>query len=154
MSDLGQTSSLIVRSPASHLLLLHDLVLDLRLLVQLVEGVDYDGYGEGDDENTTDGTGGSTQLSEPSPGQTVLVLQITDVRRQRNLPRCDVPVAHRCHGDDGPVQCGRHRDELVRVGVFLHDEGEAGEDEHAHDHHQTQQAQLLVGVLQCGAKSL
>ena len=69
MSDLGQTSSLIVRSPTSHLLLLHDLVLDLRLLVQLVEGVDYDGYWEGDDENTADGTSGSTQLSEPSPDQ-------------------------------------------------------------------------------------
>ena len=151
MSDLGQSSSVIVRSPAGHLLLLHDLVLDLRLLVQLVKGIDYDGDGQGDDEDTTDGTGGSTQLSEPSPGQTVLVLQITDVRRQRNLPRCDVPVAHRCHGDDGPVQCGRHRDELVRVGVFLHDEGEAGEDEHAHDHYQPQKAQLLVGVFQGGA---
>ena len=151
MSDLGQSSSVIVRSPAGHLLLLHDLVLDLRLLVQLVKGIDYDGDGQGDNEDTTDGTGGSTQLSEPSPGQTVLVLQITDVRRQRNLPRCDVPVAHRCHGDDGPVQCGRHRDELVRVGVFLHDEGEAGEDEHAHDHHQPQKAQLLVGVFQGGA---
>ena len=151
MSDLGQSSSVIVRSPAGHLLLLHDLVLDLRLLVQLVKGIDYDGDGQGDDEDTTDGTGGSTQLSEPSPGQTVLVLQITDVRRQRNLPWCDVPVAHRCHGDDGPVQCGRHRDELVRVGVFLHDEGEAGEDEHAHDHHQPQKAQLLVGVFQGGA---
>ena len=71
MSDLGQTSSLIVRSPASHLLLLHDLVLDLGLLVQLVEGVDYDGYGEGDDQDTTDGTGCSTKLSKPSPDQTV-----------------------------------------------------------------------------------
>ena len=71
MSDLGQTSSFVVRSPASHLLLLHDLVLDLRLLVQLVEGVDYDGYGKGDDENTTDGTGGSTQLSKPCPDQSV-----------------------------------------------------------------------------------
>ena len=149
MSDLGQSSSVIVRSPAGHLLLLHDLVLDLRLLVELVKGIDYDGDGQGDNEDTTDGTGGSTQLSEPSPGQTVLVLQITDVRRQRNLPRCDVPVAHRCHGDDGPVQCGRHRDELVRVGVFLHDEGEAGEDEHAHDHHQGQQAKLLVARLEC-----
>ena len=45
MSDLGQSSSVIVRSPAGHLLLLHDLVLDLRLLVQLVEGVDDDGDG-------------------------------------------------------------------------------------------------------------
>ena len=151
MSDLGQSSSVIVRSPAGHLLLLHDLVLDLRLLVQLVKGIDYDGDGQGDDEDTTDGTGGSTQLSEPSPGQTVLVLQITDVRRQRNLPRCDVPIAHRCHGDDGPVQRGRHRDELVGVGVLLHDEGESGEDEHAHDHHQGQQAQLLVARLGQGA---
>ena len=71
MSDLGQTSSFVVRSPASHLLLLHDLVLDLRLLVQLVKGIDYDGDGQGDDEDTTDGTGGSTQLSKPSPDKTV-----------------------------------------------------------------------------------
>ena len=67
MSDLGQTSSLVVRRPTRHLLLLRDLVLDLGLLVELVEGVDYDGYGEGDDQDPTDGTSGSTQLSEPSP---------------------------------------------------------------------------------------
>ena len=66
MSDLGQTSSLIVRSPASHLLLLHDLVLDLRLLVQLVEGVHYDGDGQGYDEDPADGTCRPTQLPEPS----------------------------------------------------------------------------------------
>ena len=83
MSDLGQTSSFVVRSPASHLLLLHDLVLDLRLLVQLVEGVDYDGYGEGDDENTTDCTGGSTQLSEPSPEPSELSLTVYRVRGGR-----------------------------------------------------------------------
>ena len=67
MSDLGQTSSLVVRRPSRHLLLLRDLVLDLGLLVELVEGVDYDGYGEGDDQDPTDGTSGSAQLSEPSP---------------------------------------------------------------------------------------
>ena len=74
MSDLGQTSSPFVRSPARHLLLLHDLILDLRLLVELVEGVDDDGDGQGDDENTADGTGGSTELSKPGPAQ------FTDVR--------------------------------------------------------------------------
>ena len=79
VSDLGQSAPVSVRSPAGYLLLLHDLVLDLGLLVQLVEGVDYDGYGEGDDENTADGTSRSTQLSEPSPDQSTLVLQFTDV---------------------------------------------------------------------------
>ena len=54
MSDLGQTSSPFVRSPARHLLLLHDLILDLRLLVELVEGVDYDGDGQGDYQHATE----------------------------------------------------------------------------------------------------
>ena len=69
-SDLGQTSSVIIRGPARYLLLLGDLILDLCLLVELVEGVDYDGDGQRDDEDTTDSAGGSAQLSEPSPGVT------------------------------------------------------------------------------------
>ena len=63
MSDLGQTSSPFVRSPARHLLLLHDLILDLRLLVELVEGVDDDGDGEGDDEDAHYGATGTHHLS-------------------------------------------------------------------------------------------
>lgn len=46
MPDLGQTSALLVRAPARHLLLLDDLVLDLGLLVELVEGVHDDGDGK------------------------------------------------------------------------------------------------------------
>ena len=69
-ADLLETSPLEIR-PTRQLLLLQNLVLDLCLLVELVEGVDYDGYGEGDDEDTTDGTGCSTQLSKPSPDQPV-----------------------------------------------------------------------------------
>ena len=65
MSDLGQTSSLVVRRPPRHLLLLRDLVLDLGLLVEFVEGVDNDGDGEGDDQDTTDGAGCSTQFTKP-----------------------------------------------------------------------------------------
>ena len=60
MSDLGQTSSLVVRRPPRHLLLLRDLVLDLGLLVELVEGVHYDGDGQGYDEHPADGTGRPT----------------------------------------------------------------------------------------------
>ena len=63
------------------------------------------------------------------------------------IPRCDVAVANGRHCDDGPVQGGGHRDELVWVGVLLHHEGEAREDQHPHDHHQGQQAQLLVACL-------
>ena len=80
VSDLGQSAPVSVRSPASHLLLLHDLVLDLGLLVQLVEGVDDDGYGQGDYENTTDGTGGSTKLSKPGPDQSTLVPQFIQIK--------------------------------------------------------------------------
>ena len=56
---------------------------------------------------------------------------------------------NRGHCDNRPVKSRRKGDELVRVGVLLHDEGEAGEDEHAHDHHQGQQAKLLVARLEC-----
>ena len=64
-SNLGQPSSILVSRPARHLLLLGDLVLDLCLLVELVEGVDNDGDGQGYDEDTADGTCGPTQLSKP-----------------------------------------------------------------------------------------
>ena len=77
--DLGKTPPLVIRGPARHLLLLDDLVLDLGLLVELVEGVDDDGDGQGDDENTTDGTGGSTELSKPGPAQ------FTDVRCEQGI---------------------------------------------------------------------
>ena len=65
MPDLGQTSALPIRAPAGHLLLLDDLVLDLGLLVELVEGVDYDGYGQGDDEHPADGTATANHLAKP-----------------------------------------------------------------------------------------
>ena len=54
-SHLLETSLLEVR-PTCQLLLFQDLVLDLRLLVELVERVDNDGDGEGDAKNTTNGT--------------------------------------------------------------------------------------------------
>ena len=135
MPHLGQARPLVVWRPARHLLLLGDLVLDLGLLVQLVEGVHDDGDGERDDQHPADGAGGAAQLPEPGA-------------------RRDVAVAYGGHRDDGPVQRRRHRDELVRVGVLLHHEGEAREDEHAHDHDEAQQAELLVRVLQRGAESL
>ena len=53
----------------------------------------------------------------------------------------------RGHGDDGPVEGRGEGDELVGVGVLLHDEGEPGEDEHAHDDDQGQEAELLVAGL-------
>ena len=127
MSDLGQTSSLVVRRPTRHLLLLRDLVLDLGLLVELVEGVDYDGYGEGDDQDPTDGTSGSAQLSEPSPEE---MRKIILSLQRMSPPGCDVSISHRRHRDDRPVQGGRHRDKLVGVSVLLHHEGQAGEYEH------------------------
>ena len=61
-ADLLETRPLEVR-PARQLLLLQDLVLDLRLLVELVEGVDNDGDGEGDDEDADDGAAGTDHLS-------------------------------------------------------------------------------------------
>ena len=61
-ADLLETRPLEVRPPGQ-LLLLQDLVLDLRLLVELVEGVDNDGDGEGDDEDADDGATGADHLS-------------------------------------------------------------------------------------------
>ena len=61
-ADLLETRPLEVR-PARQLLLLQDLVLDLRLLVELVEGVDNDGDGEGDDEDADNGAAGTDHLS-------------------------------------------------------------------------------------------
>ena len=66
MPDLGQTSALPIGAPASHLFLLDDLVLDLGLLVELVEGVHDDGDGQGYDQHSTDGAGSTAQFSEPS----------------------------------------------------------------------------------------
>ena len=60
-ADLLETSPLEIR-PTRQLLLLQNLVLDLCLLVQLVEGVDDDGNGEGDDEDADDGTTGTHHL--------------------------------------------------------------------------------------------
>ena len=54
---------------------------------------------------------------------------------------------HRGHGDDGPIESCWQGYELIGVGVLLHHEGEAREDKHPHDHHQGQQAQLLVACL-------
>ena len=61
-ADLLETRSLKVRPPRQ-LLLLQNLVLDLRLLVELVEGVDNDGDGERDDEDADDGATGADHLS-------------------------------------------------------------------------------------------
>ena len=61
-ADLLETRPLEVR-PTRQLLLLQNLVLDLRLLVELVEGVDNDGDGEGDDEDADDGATGTHHLS-------------------------------------------------------------------------------------------
>ena len=61
-SHLLETRLLEVR-PTCQLLLLQDLVLDLRLLVELVEGVDDDGDGEGDDEDAHYGATGTHHLS-------------------------------------------------------------------------------------------
>ena len=60
-ADLLETSPLEIR-PTRQLLLLQNLVLDLCLLVQLVEGVDDDGDGEGDDEDADDGATGTHHL--------------------------------------------------------------------------------------------
>ena len=114
--NLREARPLVVL-PAGHLFLFQDLIFDLGLLVQLVERVDDDGDGQGDDEDAADGAARADHLAEPGLGG-------------------DVAVAHAGHGDDGPVQGGWHRDELVRVGVLFHDKGEAAEDEHAHDHDQ------------------
>ena len=56
----------------------------------------------------------------------------------------DVTVAHRGHGDDGPVQSLRHRDEHRPLLVLLPDVGQPAEYQHPHDDHQHQQPQLLV----------
>ena len=61
-ADLLETRPLEVRPPGQ-LLLLQNLVLDLRLLVELVEGVDNDGDGERDDEDADDGATGADHLS-------------------------------------------------------------------------------------------
>ena len=61
-SHLLETRLLEVR-PTRQLLLLQDLVLDLRLLVELVERVDDDGDGEGDDEDAHYGATGTHHLS-------------------------------------------------------------------------------------------
>lgn len=70
------------------------------------------------------------------------------------IPGCNVTVTYRCHRDDGPVEGGWHGDKLIRIGVLLHNKGEAGEDQHSHDDHQPQQAQFLVGVLESSSQGL
>ena len=61
-SHLLETRLLEVR-PTCQLLLFQDLVLDLRLLVELVEGVDNDGNGERNDEDADDGATGTDHFS-------------------------------------------------------------------------------------------
>ena len=61
-ADLLETRSLEVRPPRQ-LLLLQNLVLDLCLLVELVEGVDNDGDGERNDEDADDGATGTDHFS-------------------------------------------------------------------------------------------
>ena len=64
-----------------------------------------------------------------------------------------LPVANRGHGDDGPVERLRHRDEHRPLLVLLPHVGQAAEDEHPHDDDQHEQTQLLVtggqGYLDC-----
>ena len=56
----------------------------------------------------------------------------------------DVAVAHRGHGDDGPVEGGGHRVEHRPLLVLLPDVGQPAEDQHPHDDHQHQEAQLFI----------
>ena len=144
----------VVSSPARHLLLLGDLVLDLGLLVEFVEGVDYDGDGEGDDQDSTDGAGCSTQFTKPGSETVRIKFYKINKLSQEGLPGCDVSISNRCHGDDGPVESGGHGDELVWVGVLLHHECQTREDQHPHDDHQPQESQLLVRILESGSQCL
>ena len=56
----------------------------------------------------------------------------------------NIPVSHRGHGDDGPVQGGGHGVKHRPLLVLLPHVGEAAEYQHAHDDDQHEEPELFI----------